>query len=225
METLQRVTLFCLSFNFFGYQRELHCLKQRCSLFRRTTYISSLLERIEVCMVTAPWWIHIQTSPEEQKTIGPTLPEFPSSPQLSFWWSYCEVSSLTAEGRILDYAILLAKTRVDKHVVLITSDAARKVKAMAEGIIWETAPEFLASLLNPLSDRFMWAKCTARGRTWSGTYDEVFQQPSKRKQHSGGAARGLKLIPLHNSLFGKQMTCSKQVNQQPYKVKNCPLQF
>ncbi|KAI4321185.1 hypothetical protein MLD38_034599 [Melastoma candidum] len=191
--------------------RELECLKQRSGLFNKATYVSSLLEWIEVCMVTTPWWIHIQTTQEEERSIAPTPPTSPCSTEIPVWGNHCSINSPTSEDHILEHAILLSRTRVDRRVILISNDVTMKIKAMAEGMICETAQEFQASLVNPFSERFMWRSSVAIGQTWSGSHDEVLreiiyhQQPPMKKQ-SRGPARGLKLILLHNLQYRKQIS-------------------
>ncbi|KAI4389382.1 hypothetical protein MLD38_001613 [Melastoma candidum] len=193
--------------------RELECLKLRSGLFRRATDVSSLLEWIELCMVTTPWWIRVQTKPEEERSIAPTPPTSPCSTDMSIWGNQCEINSPTSEDHILEHALLLSRTQADRRVILISNDVTMKIKAMAEGMICETAQEFQTSLVNPFSDRFMWRSSIARGQTWSGSHDEVLremiyhqQPPSMKKQSRGEHAKGLKLILLHNLHYGKQIS-------------------
>ncbi|KAK4859415.1 hypothetical protein QYF36_005019 [Acer negundo] len=193
--------------------RELDCLKRRGGLFRRTTEISSVLEWIEECMVETEWWIHIQSSAEELMPIAPTPP---ASPQSRFsdgctsWGSFSPYTSLTdinsptAEDHILEYGLLYRKMN-GGQLVLLSNDVTLKIKAMAEGLICETAQEFRESLVNPFSERFLWAESSPRGLTWSHLDDDVLRErysrcPLKKKPSKGGdGAKGLKLILLHNS--------------------------
>lgn len=85
-------------------------------------------------------------------------------------------------------------------------------------MICETAHEFYESLVNPFSERFMWRESTVRGRTWSHLDDVVLRErydyrtcfPYRKtstfnngvRGESGAAAKGLKLILLHNSHYG-----------------------
>ena len=89
-----------------------------------------------------------------------------------------------------------------------------------QGVICETALEFYESLKNPLSERFMWPESLPRGRTWSHADDVVLRErydsrtcfPYRKKPTFNGgrrgesgaaaAAKGLKLILLHNSQYG-----------------------
>ncbi|KAL5843564.1 hypothetical protein ACOSQ3_009552 [Xanthoceras sorbifolium] len=189
--------------------RELDCLKRRGGLFRRTTEISSVLEWIEECMVKTEWWIHIQSSAEELMPIAPTPP---ASPQSRFsegstsWGSHTsltEIISPTAEDHILDYALLYRKMN-GGQLVLLSTDVTLKIKAMAEGLICETAQEFRESLVNPFSKRFLWAESSPRGLTWSHLDDVVLRERYSRcplKKPYG--AKGLKLILLHNSHYAQ----------------------
>nr|CAB3491060.1 unnamed protein product [Digitaria exilis] len=124
------------------------------------------------------------------------------------------------EDRVLDCALLLAKLRSDHNVVILSSSVALKIKAMAEGMVCEGAREFRESLMNPCSSRFMWAASVARGSAWSCLdaaalaedyynshyyYQQQQQQQRARKQQrlEAGAAKGLKLILRHNSLYAQ----------------------
>ncbi|TXG53148.1 hypothetical protein EZV62_022317 [Acer yangbiense] len=193
--------------------RELDCLKRRGGLFRRTTEISSVLEWIEECMVKTEWWINIQSSAEELMPIGPTPPASPQSRfsdgstswgPFSSYTSLTEIVSPTAEDHILDYGLLYRKMN-GGQLVLLSNDVTLKIKAMSEGLICETAQEFRESLVNPFSERFLWAESSPRGLTWSHLDDDVLRErynhcPLKKKPSKGGdGAKGLKLILLHNS--------------------------
>ncbi|KAK1570526.1 hypothetical protein Q3G72_003150 [Acer saccharum] len=191
--------------------RELDCLKRRGGLFRRTTEISSVLEWIEECMVKTGWWIHIQSSAEELMPIAPTPPASPQSRfsdgstswgPFSSYKSLTEIVSPTAEDHILEYGLLYRKMN-GGQLVLLSNDVTLKIKAMAEGLICETVQEFRESLVNPFSERFLWAESSPRGLTWSHLDDDVLREryrhcPLKKKPLSDGA-KGLKLILLHNS--------------------------
>ncbi|KAM5562046.1 hypothetical protein ABKV19_017321 [Rosa sericea] len=203
--------------------RELDCLKQRGSLFRKKTEACLVLEWIEECMVKTNWWIHVQSSLEDGRLIAPTPP---ASPQSLFsensWgltsgttssfpflrsWSSMELVSPAAEDHILDCALLHRKMSNEGQLVLLSSDITLKIKAMAEGLICETAQEFHESLVNPSSERFMWAGSCPRGRTWSYLAEIVLAEKYNRcqlkKSSKGEGAKGLKLILLHNSQYGQ----------------------
>lgn len=82
-----------------------------------------------------------------------------------------------------------------------------------QGLICETAKECRDSLVNPFSERFLWADSSPRGHTWSVSDDLVlkeryYRSPSK-KSSKGEGAKGLKLILLHNSQYG-QISQSEQ---------------
>ncbi|KAB1220679.1 hypothetical protein CJ030_MR3G009371 [Morella rubra] len=197
--------------------RELDCLKRRSSLFRRTTEASSVLEWIEECMVKTKSWIHVQSSSEEERMIAPTPPasapssysddseQFPygtaSSMPISILGSPSEIVSPTAEDHILDCALLYRKIKNDGRLVLLSDDVTLKIKAMAEGLVSETAREFRESLVNPFSERFLWSESSPRGLTWSYSDDLVLREQYYRcplkKSAKGDNAKGLKLILLH----------------------------
>ncbi|KAF8731028.1 hypothetical protein HU200_016908 [Digitaria exilis] len=123
------------------------------------------------------------------------------------------------EDRVLDCALLLAKLRSDHNVVILSSSVALKIKAMAEGMVCEGAREFRESLMNPCSSRFMWAASVAQGSAWSCLdaaalaedyynshyyYQQQQQQRARKQQRlEAGAAKGLKLILRHNSLYAQ----------------------
>ncbi|OMO67947.1 hypothetical protein COLO4_29964 [Corchorus olitorius] len=200
----------------FKVIRELDRLKRHGSLFRRTTEASAVLEWIEDCMLKTNWWIHVQSSMEEGGPVAPTPPATPpshfSEGSLSnsfgtIWsarGSLMEMGSPTAEDHILDCALLFRKLKSDGQLVLLSNDVTLKIKAMAEGLICETAKEFRESLVNPFSERFMWADSSPRGQTWSVLDDVVLRDKYNRcplKKPSKGDVKGLKLILLHNSHY------------------------
>nr|DAD39280.1 TPA_asm: hypothetical protein HUJ06_013603 [Nelumbo nucifera] len=197
--------------------RELDCMKRRGSLFRRATEVSSVLEWIEDCMVKTKWWIHVQNSVEGMP-IAPTPPASPGSQlsegsnggsvPFSSFGSLMEIVSPTAEDHILDCALLFKRIKNDGQLVLLTNDVTLKIKAMAEGLICETAEEFRESLVNPYSERFLWVDSTPRGPTWSCSDDVVLKEkyyrfPMKKTSKPAESARGLKLILFHNSHYGQ----------------------
>lgn len=76
-----------------------------------------------------------------------------------------------------------------------------------QGLICETAQEFRNSLVNPFSERFLWADSSPRGQTWSviddvELKDKYYRSPSK-KSSKGESTKGLKLILVHNSQNGQ----------------------
>ncbi|XVF29967.1 hypothetical protein REPUB_Repub16aG0016800 [Reevesia pubescens] len=202
--------------------RELDCLKRRGSLFRRTTEASSVLEWIEDCMLKTKWWIHVQSTMEEGGAIAPTPPATPQSHfsegsvgnPFGTWSGPCSakgslmgIASPTAEDHILDCALLFRKMKSDGQFVLLSNDVTLKIKAMAEGLICETVQEFRDSLVNPFSERFMWADSSPRGQTWSVLDDVVLREKYNNRcplrKPSKGDVKGLKLILLHNSHYGQ----------------------
>ncbi|XP_010478868.1 PREDICTED: FHA domain-containing protein PS1-like [Camelina sativa] len=204
--------------------RELDEVKRSRSLLfrRRTEMASSALDWIEECKVNSKWWIQVQRPSEETKATAPTPPVTPQSKgSLAFpfslhWNNYApEIDSPTSEDQVLECALLYRNRNCDEKLVLLSNDATLKIKAMAEGVICETPHEFYESLVNPFSERFMWTESTPRGRTWSHLDDVVLRErynnrACRRKStyngggrgESGAAAKGLKLILLHNSHYG-----------------------
>lgn len=199
--------------------RELDSLNRRGSLFRRKTDAAIVLEWIEDCMLKTKWWIHIQSSVEEDDQIFPTPP---ASPQSQFsesseaflsaatptTGSLTELVSPAAEDHVLDYTLRFRTMKNDGQLVLLSNDVTMKIKAMAEGLLCETAQEFWESLVNPFSDRFLWAESSPRGQTWSCSDDvelrERYYRGPVKKPSRGEVAKGLKLILLHNSHYGQQ---------------------
>ncbi|KAG5384290.1 hypothetical protein IGI04_035760 [Brassica rapa subsp. trilocularis] len=209
--------------------RELNETKRtRNALFRRTVDMaSSALDWIEECQVNTKWWIELQSPLEETKATAPTPPVTPQSNGYAFpfslqWNNYApEIDSPTSEDEVLECALLYRnRNNIDEKLVLLSNDITLKIKAMSEGVICETALEFYESLKNPLSERFMWPESLPRGRTWSHADDVVLRErydsrtcfPYRKKPTFNGgrrgesgaaaAAKGLKLILLHNSQYG-----------------------
>ncbi|XP_062098314.1 FHA domain-containing protein PS1 [Humulus lupulus] len=208
--------------------RELDCLKRQRSLFGRKPEACLVLEWIEKCMTETTWWIHVQSSVEDGRLIAPTPPATPRSPfsqesggfysgtttSLPFLSSgaLMEILSPTTEDHILECALQSRKLRADEQHVLLSDDLTLKIQAMAEGLICETVQEFRESLINPFSERFLWADSSPRGQTWSVLDDVVLREkcnryPSK-KSSKGESAKGLKLILLHNSHYGQRSLIS-----------------
>ncbi|CAN6686298.1 unnamed protein product [Malus baccata var. baccata] len=205
--------------------QELDCLKQRGSLFRKKTEAESVLEWIEECMVKTNWWIHVQSSMEDGRLIAPTPPVspqslfsekswcFPSGTTGSLTFSRCgstmDLVSPSPEDHILDCALLHRRMRRnDGQLILLSNDVTLKIKAMAEGLLCETAQEFRESLVNPLSERFMWPDSSPCGRTWSYTGNVALREKYNscgplKKLSNGEGAKGLKLILHHNSHYGQ----------------------
>ncbi|KAL8482607.1 hypothetical protein ACS0TY_028684 [Phlomoides rotata] len=200
--------------------RELDCMLKRASFFSRMTEASAALNWIEECMAATKWWIHVQNSVEEGRLVPPTPPAAAASPRWfseeksvfsvgSIPFSPCslqEIVTPTAADHILDCALLFRRT-IDGQLVLLSDDVALKIKAMAEGVVCETAEEFRRSVVNPFSPRFLYSDSSPIGPTWSCSDDAVLKEnyyPSPSKK-SGDRAKGLKLILLHNSNF-RQMT-------------------
>ncbi|CAN1731297.1 FHA domain-containing protein PS1 [Linum perenne] len=189
---------------------ELDSLKTTGRLFRRTTEAAKVLEWIEDCKKETAWWIHVQSSVEVSPLSTPPAasPEF--GPVRKRWYSpfSAEMPSPRPEDHVLSTALLYKKLCHDgKQLILISQDDSLKVKAMAEGLICETAQEFRGSLVNPFSERFLWAESSPRGQTWSVKDDvdlkERFYQSPERKQLSRAeTAKGLKLVLLDESRNG-----------------------
>ncbi|KAL7118134.1 hypothetical protein ACP275_03G116200 [Erythranthe tilingii] len=194
--------------------RELDCLLRHGSFFTRTTEVSAALQWIEDTMSVSKAWIHVQSSAEECSLIPPTPPAHrfcEGNNGIFSPYSLQEVVTPTAADHILESALFFKRTRNDGQLVILSDDVTLKIKAMAEGVICETAEEFRGSLVSPFSERFLYAESSPVGPTWSGVDDAVLKEryyPSslKRQSKSGEvSAKGLKLVLLHNSSF-RQIT-------------------
>ena len=125
-------------------------MKQREGLFRGSTKATSTLQRIEECMSTESWWIHVQSS-SEMLPVAPTPPATPSAQRIdeeikvgsgSFnpmallsprGFELADIVSPKPEDRVLDCALLLTKLKGGDHnVVVLSNSVALKIKAMAE---------------------------------------------------------------------------------------------
>ncbi|XP_017244092.2 FHA domain-containing protein PS1 [Daucus carota subsp. sativus] len=197
--------------------RELDCMKRRGYLFTKAREISSALQWIEDCMKNTNWWIHIESLMEEGRHLTPALSLSTteiemedltfSSASFSASLSLLEIVSPTPGDHILECALLNRGMKNGENLVILSDDVSLKIKAMAEGIICEAAEEFRDSLVNPFSDRFLWAKSSPRGLTWSCIDDIVLREKyyrgpfKKPPSKSGESLKGLKLILVQNSHF------------------------
>ncbi|KAF0895817.1 hypothetical protein E2562_016550 [Oryza meyeriana var. granulata] len=206
--------------------RELDSMKQRERLFRMSSKATSILQWINECMEKVSWWIHVQSS-YEMLPVAPTPPATPRpvcndeerkmsattfNPIALFSLrSFTDIISPKTEDRILDCALLFNKLKSNQNSVILSNSITLKIKAMAEGLACEGAKEFRESLVNPCSSRFMWAASAPRGSAWS-CLDETTLQENYYNSHHGArrriprsmeAAKGLKLILLHNSHYGQ----------------------
>ncbi|KAI3759121.1 hypothetical protein L6452_06696 [Arctium lappa] len=133
-----------------------------------TKKVSLALKWIDECMVDTKWWIRM-----DDETLH----------------------SSEAEYEVLETALHLRKEITDRKIIILSNDLTLKIKAMAEGVMCETAEEFRRSLVNPFSERFMWVGSSARGPTWSCVDDDVLRQ----KYHgctlnASHRLKGLKLL-------------------------------
>ncbi|XP_010538917.1 PREDICTED: FHA domain-containing protein PS1 [Tarenaya hassleriana] len=188
--------------------RELEEQNRSRSLFFRSNKkaVSSAIEWIQECMVKTKWWVHLQSSSEETGPMAPTPPA--SAFPYLLHRAEPEIVSPTSEDNVLECALLYRKINSDGQFVLLSNDVTLKIKAMAEGVMCETAEEFHESIVNPFSERFMWAESSPRGQTWCHLDDIVLRERyinrslSCKKGGESSAAKGLKLILLHNSHYG-----------------------
>ncbi|KAI3458653.1 hypothetical protein Pfo_015316 [Paulownia fortunei] len=110
-----------------------------------------------------------------------------------------EIVSPTVADHILQYALSLKQTRNDGQLVLLSEYVTLRIKAMAEGIISETAEEFRGSLVNPLSARFLYSDSSPIGPLCSSLDDAALKEKyypshSNKLPKSEEGAKGLKLI-------------------------------
>ncbi|CAM8930142.1 unnamed protein product [Rhodiola kirilowii] len=198
--------------------REFDAMNQHASLFRGTTKASAALQWLEDCLVNTKWWIHVQSFFEEVRHLAPTPPASPklhnsyiqtgikSWKTLPIFRSFSEVPSPKAEeDHILEYALQQMRSINDnERIVILSNDTSLRIKAMAEGLICETATEFRDTLVNPFSERFLWSESSPRGRTWSCQDDIVLREQfyshgSKNSSKRDDTVKGLKLIMAYNS--------------------------
>ncbi|KAG6388808.1 hypothetical protein SASPL_150244 [Salvia splendens] len=198
--------------------KELDCMVRRASFLSRMTEASSALQWIEECMASTTCWIHVQSSAEESRLVPPTPPAaaparwlseeegaFPVGSAPFSPYTLQEIVTPSPADHILESALYF-KQAMDGKLVLLSDDVTLKIKAMAEGVICETAREFRTSLVNPFSARFLYSDSSPRGATWTCVDDTVLKEkyypsPKKKATRSGDGAKGLKLILLHNSNF------------------------
>ncbi|CAB4289492.1 unnamed protein product [Prunus armeniaca] len=154
--------------------RELDCLKQRGSLFRRKTEACLVLKWIEDCMLGLSFWGNKLIAFFKMEFDGPCI--------------------TNSRRPYPDCALLHRKMKNDGQLVLLSNDVTLKIKAMAEGLLCETAEEFRESLVNPISERFMWPDSSPRGRTWSYVPDAVLRERYSscplKKSSTGKDAKG-----------------------------------
>ncbi|CAI8604237.1 unnamed protein product [Vicia faba] len=127
--------------------RELGSMKQQIGVFRRIPEATKALEWIEECLGKTKWWIHILDC------------AFP-----------------IIEDQILDCALQYRSKDNAGQLVLLSDDITLKIKSMAKGLLCETVEQFRRSLVNPFSERFMWANSAPRGLTWSCQDDVVLRE-------------------------------------------------
>ncbi|KAM0883905.1 hypothetical protein ACQ4PT_031333 [Festuca glaucescens] len=119
--------------------------------------------------------------------------------------SLTDIVSPRTEDRVLDCALLFNKLRCSQNMVILSNSVTLKIKAMSEGLLCEGAKEFRETLMNPCSGRFMWATSVPRGAAWSRLDETALAENYYNSHHhrearrNVPAARGLKLILLHNS--------------------------
>ncbi|CAN6374365.1 unnamed protein product [Urochloa humidicola] len=140
-----------------------------------------------------------------------------------------DIISPKPEDRVLDCALLLNKLRNNHNIVVLSDSVSLKIKAMAEGMICEGAKEFRESLMNPCSSRFMWAASAPRGSAWSrldatalaedyyNSHHHHHQQAKQQLQRrpAEAAAKGLKLILRHNSLYAQATDAAARKTSPP----------
>nr|XP_043617313.1 uncharacterized protein LOC122589136 [Erigeron canadensis] len=149
--------------------RELMDIEIQDTFLKTSTKKATLaLNWVEECMESTKWWIHMDD-------------EILLSPE--------------AEPHVLETALLLREELTDQKVIILSNDLNLKIKAMSEGIMCEAAKEFHRSLVNPFSERFMWAGSLARGRTWSCLDDDILRQKYYGCSLNGPhMLKGLKLL-------------------------------
>jgi len=96
-----------------------------------------------------------------------------------------------------------------------------------QGVVCEGAREFRESLMNPCSGRFMWAASAPRGPAWSrldasalaedyyNSHHHHHHQARGQRPAAAEAARGLKLILRHNSLYAQATDAAARMTPPP----------
>ncbi|KAB1205558.1 hypothetical protein CJ030_MR7G000895 [Morella rubra] len=82
--------------------------------------------------------------------------EIPSAPPLPD-------SIKCLQQKTISWTALYRMIKNDGRLVLLSDDFTLKIKAMAEGLVSETAHEFRESLVNPFSERFLWSESSSKG--------------------------------------------------------------
>ncbi|XP_024376456.1 uncharacterized protein [Physcomitrium patens] len=130
----------------------------------------SALEWIQSCMLKMPSWIHVQCSADAFRVaITPVSPSVFSRALLSYVGE-SDVMQPTPHDYVLEYA-LLQQTMADGRVAILTDNTTLKIKALAEGLVVDSAISFCESLFNPYSDRFVYTGSEPIGRS-SGRFCE-----------------------------------------------------
>ncbi|KAK6938517.1 Forkhead-associated (FHA) domain [Dillenia turbinata] len=104
----------------------------------------------------------------------------------------------------------------------------RSMLGLEEGLLCETAEEFRNGLMNPFSERFLWADGSPRGATRTCLDDVVLKEkfcdcPSKKTSKAGEGAKGLKLILLHNAQSKYTRIESRQLKYYGLPLNDIPL--
>ncbi|MFS7972472.1 putative transcription factor interactor and regulator FHA-SMAD family [Helianthus anomalus] len=149
--------------------RELMDIESQDNFFNRSAKKASLaLEWIDECMMNTSQWIHMD---DDDETV-------------------CRSST------VLEIALRLREEDSDQKIIILSDNLTLKIKAMAEGIMFEAAEEFHKSLVNPFSERFMWVGSSARGLTWSCVDDDdiVRQKYQGFGLNGSRKLKGLKLL-------------------------------
>lgn len=140
---------------------------------------SFALQWIESCMLKSPSWIHVQ-SPGETVHVAMTPPVSPSiySRGLHSYVGESDLMHPTLHDHVLECA-LFQKRKPDVRVAILTDDIALKIKALAEDIVVDTAINLSDSLLNPYSNRFVYAGSTPVLRTACRPHVKLYDRESK----------------------------------------------
>ncbi|KAL8138274.1 hypothetical protein V2J09_004275 [Rumex salicifolius] len=158
--------------------REMEFMKEQAGIFRRNRDACLASQWIEECSVRSKCWIQIQNENDDVK--------------------------FREEVNVLDYSLYLrGNQNEEEELVILSVDATRKIKAMAEGLICESADEFRESLVSPYSRRFLWADSWPRGQTWSHLDDVIlrdhFYTAAAAPLKTSTAPKGLKLLLLNST--------------------------
>ncbi|KAK6938502.1 Forkhead-associated (FHA) domain [Dillenia turbinata] len=142
------------------------------------------------------------------------------------WWIH--VQSSIEQGRPLAPTLLSLLGLVFIGILSLLKPLMECSFIDLQGLLCETAEEFRNGLMNPFSERFLWADGSPRGATRTCLDDVVLKEkfcdcPSKKTSKAGEGAKGLKLILLHNAQSKYTRIESRQLKYYGLPLNDIPL--